>query len=837
MKKIYYSLVIIFSIVLWGCQVEEDVVFNVQSRTLQIKAEMPGEGNSSVDEKTRVSLQPGDTGIKVRWEVGDIVYFVFAEEGVAKGKTEVTLKAENISDGGRSANFEFEIPETVGSKFDLYSVHGGNGFDGYDLKVSTIAESTAADLNGFGQNVTMYHSVVEGVNYDPNIVINQSFQHIGSLFHIKLNSLVGATLSNITQAILWSHDDIFAVQNESGDITYNPLSGNLNTTNYNNELIFDIDQTNLAADGTLDFWGWYIPGSTESWPALGLKLTTADGDIIAANAQPARSSATDKGKAYHFYAIYDGEQLLFTNAAGDDNLTTMMDHRDGTVYKTVKIDNQTWMAENLKYLPEVSEPSNTSQLYPYYYVYDYMGTDVSEAKATDYYQTYGVLYNWHAAMDACPDGWHLPSRDEWSNMSEYLIANGYNYNGKTEGNYIAKAMAEPDLWETYSSAGAIGDRDDEYQEYENKSGFSARPGGHLNFNNVFDEITNDGYWWSSTDHNTHFSYYWHLMHNSNNLSNGYSSNARGYSVRCVRDSSPSTTYSLTVNQMPTVGGSITGAGEYINGQEVSITATAALGYEFVSWSGDVNLLNDVESSTVTLTMPSQNITLNAHYKAIDVEGNFTDSRDGNTYKTIKIGNQTWMAENLKYLENGVSGPEDGSINEPTKPYYYVYGYDGTDVEAAKATDNYETYGVLYNKPAATTACPEGWHLPSSGEWDELENYLINNGYNYDYTTNDNKIALAMAEPGLWSSYNYLAGAIGNSANDPNIQNKSGFSARPGGSRWSASSGNFPKSFRGVSENGYWWSSTISKNLRNSSNDLMEGYDHPDSGLSVRCVKD
>ncbi len=104
---------------------------------------------------------------------------------------------------------------------------------------------------------------------------------------------------------------------------------------------------------------------------------------------------------------------------------------------------------------------------------------------------------------------------------------------------------------------------------------------------------------------------------------------------------------------------------------------------------------------------------------------FTDSRDGNVYKFVKIGTQTWMAENLAYLPS-VVGSATGS---ETTPYYYVYGYDGTSVTAAKATSNYTTYGVLYNWPAAMGGfsssssnpsgvqgvCPAGWHLPSEAE--------------------------------------------------------------------------------------------------------------------------
>jgi len=97
---------------------------------------------------------------------------------------------------------------------------------------------------------------------------------------------------------------------------------------------------------------------------------------------------------------------------------------------------------------------------------------------------------------------------------------------------------------------------------------------------------------------------------------------------------------------------------------------------------------------------------------------FTDSRDGQVYPIVEIGSQVWMAKNLAYLPS-VVGPATGS---GTIPYYYVYGYDdGTDVSAAKATIDYHVFGALYNWPAALTACPAGWHLPSDAEFTILAN--------------------------------------------------------------------------------------------------------------------
>ena len=212
---------------------------------------------------------------------------------------------------------------------------------------------------------------------------------------------------------------------------------------------------------------------------------------------------------------------------------TFTDSRDGKVYKTVTIGEQVWMAENLAYLPSVVGPATESYTDPYYYVYGYDGTSVATAKATTNYQTYGVLYNWPAALSACPPGWHLPSDAEWTQLEEYLIANGYNYDGTTTGNQIAKSMANYSGWNTSSTVGAVGNTD--YPEYRNKSGFTALPGGYRSNKGTFNGVGLNGNWWSSTRYPTNNAWYRRLYYNTSSV-NSYNTNKDlGFSVRCVRD--------------------------------------------------------------------------------------------------------------------------------------------------------------------------------------------------------------------------------------------------------------------------------------------------------------
>ena len=193
---------------------------------------------------------------------------------------------------------------------------------------------------------------------------------------------------------------------------------------------------------------------------------------------------------------------------------------------------------------------------------------------------------------------------------------------------------------------------------------------------------------------------------------------------------------------------------------------------------------------------------------------FTDSRDGNVYKMVTIGDQIWMAENLRYLPS-VVGPATGSN---TTPYYYVYGYNGTNVNAAKATTNYTTYGVLYNWSASCSSCPPGWHLPSDAEWLELTDYLDGTGV----------AGGKLKETGTtnWTSPN--SGAT----------NETGYTALPGGGR------SYYGTFSTVGNYGNWWSATEYtatrawyRDMLSNNSDVSRYGSYKEVGFSVRCLRD
>ena len=242
------------------------------------------------------------------------------------------------------------------------------------------------------------------------------------------------------------------------------------------------------------------------------------------------------------YKIADIDSIIFYKPVIEEEETsgTFVDERDNREYSWVKIGEQIWMAENLKYLPSVVGPGTGSNSEAYCYVYGYDGTSISAAKATENYATYGVLYNWTAAMNGaessdanpsgvqgiCPDGWHLPSDAEWKQLEMYLgmsetDVNSTGWRGTVEGGKLKEAgtthWADP-------NAGA-----------NNESGFTALPGGNRDYNGNFHSIRSNGNWWSSTESNTNTAWYRGLYYYDSNVDRSYYYKSMGFSVRCLRD--------------------------------------------------------------------------------------------------------------------------------------------------------------------------------------------------------------------------------------------------------------------------------------------------------------
>ena len=268
----------------------------------------------------------------------------------------------------------------------------------------------------------------------------------------------------------------------------------------------------------------------------------------------------------------------------------LVDSRDGQSYKTVRIGNLNWMAENLNYESENS------------YCFDDKAINCVK---------YGRLYLGKTVMDVCPAGWRLPTEAEWAELIS--LAGGFKHAGKS--------LKSKKGW-LYGGNGS----DD--------VGFSALPAGIRYENGLYaNRESYAGFWSSSEDkgRDASSSYEFFSMNlryfdDHAKLDGEY--RRRWQSVRCVQHS-------------------------------------------------PVSLDSSLKKSATSV-----------------IKNSVTDPRDGRTYKTVKIGNQTWMAENMNFETEGSYCDEDGA-------------------------DSCAKYGRFYTWKAAMKACPAGWRLPEQAEWSIL----------------------------------------------------------------------------------------------------------------------
>ncbi|MCL2182308.1 MAG: fibrobacter succinogenes major paralogous domain-containing protein [Chitinispirillia bacterium] len=167
---------------------------------------------------------------------------------------------------------------------------------------------------------------------------------------------------------------------------------------------------------------------------------------------------------------------------------------------------------------------------------------------------------------------------------------------------------------------------------------------------------------------------------------------------------------------------------------------------------------------------------------------FTDTRDGETYRTVTIGDKMWMAENLKFSTPGSRCYENG-------------------------VSNCAQYGRLYDWDEAMSACPAGWRLPSSDDWDRLAVAVggIRSEHSDEKTVIWDWAGQKLKSRTGWKKHGNITHGIGT--------DEFGFSAFPGGSWMIGREGN--GSFHGIGGSGLWWSATETNGRGND-------------GLSVRC---
>jgi uncharacterized protein (TIGR02145 family) len=524
-----------------------------------------------------------------------------------------------------------------------------------------------------------------------------------------------------------------------------------------------------------------------------------------------------------------------------------MTDQEGNVYKTIVIGEQEWMAENLHtstykngdLIPNATDGNQWFNLTT--------GAWCFYNNDPQFECPYGKLYNWYAVADSrnvCPTGWHVPSDAEWTTLTNFLA-----------GESVAGGKMKSAGTQYWLSPNIAAD---------NSSGFSGLPGGTRYGNgDGFLDIGYFGYWWSSTEYNTNDAWGRDLYYDGGSSSRYIDNKRDGFSVRCLRttDSQQGSINNLdcgsannsgTLTQgtaasgvssiVPYTGGNGgTYDGQTINSSGViGLTATLEAGtfdtgagsltYSITgtpSTSGTASFTLNIGGQTCTLQIPViSNQPLSTHTCGSEnvhnpnlSYGSMTD-QEGNVYKTIVIGEQEWMAENLNTstYRNGDSIPtnitngfEWGNLTTGAWCYY------NNDAQFECP------YGKLYNWYTVAdprNVCPAGWHVPTDAEWTTVTNFLGGQ------PVAGGKMKSTGTQ--YWLSPNTSG------------SNESGFSGLPGGTRSSNNDGYFLS----VGANGYWWSSTEFgtfnawfRALNYSSGGAGRGTSPKRNGFSVRCLRD
>ncbi|MBT3935160.1 MAG: hypothetical protein HOF35_12945 [Bacteroidetes bacterium] len=443
----------------------------------------------------------------------------------------------------------------------------------------------------------------------------------------------------------------------------------------------------------------------------------------------------------------------------DGSCSNIINDIDGNYYETVIIGEQEWMAENLK----VTHYRNGDEIPT-----GFNGSDWSELSTGAFAvynddpanaDTYGNLYNWYAADDdrgICPDEWHIPTDEEWMELEMYL---GMSYedaqNVLWRGTDQGSQLAgSADLW----NSGEL-ENDPQF----GSSGFIALPGGHREeFDGNYYSIGNNGYFWSKTEYGNNNA--WHRIVSNNNseiFRNFASSPYYGFSIRCLKDDGL-----------------------------------------------DVFGCTDIEADNFNPDATENDGS--CEYSCIDI--------DGNSYETVVIGEQIWMAENLRvtHYNNGDEIPTNYSNSQWSALSIGAFAVYNDD------PFNMETYCNLYNWYAVDDyrgICPEEFHAPSDEDWTELTDFL-----------GESAGSQLAGDADLWN----IVGLVNNPA-----FGTSGFGALPGGYR-----NDVDGICYSMGDGGYFWSSTASGSDGAWSRRLyyytseVDRLNHSDlRGFSIRCLRD
>ena len=335
--------------------------------------------------------------------------------------------------------------------------------------------------------------------------------------------------------------------------------------------------------------------------------------------------------------------------------STMTDSRDGKVYRTIKIGNQVWMAENLNFKTDGSYCYNDS---------------------SKYCKKYGRLYSWSAANKACPEGWHLPTIDEFETL----------FDAVGEQSTAANNLKSASVWNN------DGNGKDDYS-------FTALPAGIRYSKGNYKYVGDHANFWSSIEYSSDSASYVNLYYGYDNARLLDHDKGDGMSVRCVM-------------------------GEPVAASSSSSAKLSSSSVDADGWSWDVpkeaRFNPNIKYDSIIDPRDKQ------VYKVVKIE-----VKDKNY-------SQVWMAENLNYADSvrtpSLKGQNwcynNDEKNCKVSGRYYTWAAAIDSV--ALANDSKNPLNCGYGKTCGINRgvqgiCPDGWHLPTLHEWGLLSVALGNAG--------------------------------------------------------------------------------------------------------------
>jgi len=628
------------------------------------------------------------------------------------------------TEGATDTSFQNIIVDDIHDTLIAYFPFNGNAKDSSGFKNDGIVYNASLTQDRFGNDSSAYY-------FD------------GDQDWIDIHTVT--IPSNKSQTInLWVKSEdkgnqlSYFLDNAEYEDIYNRISiknssaNNLHTlsTSYNGNVIHhgdpaydDWDMVTVTMDG--NYLRAFRNGTLTD--SVASELCTLGGLLVGCINTPSGNwflGSVDDLRFYN-YCLSDNEILTlfrengWTGNSAPDTVTDI----DGNVYKTVKIGEQIWMAENLRVMHyQNGDPitkitvnsewsnSNTGS------VCNYENNDSNAV-------LYGSLYNHLAVHDnrkIAPEGWHIATDDDWKKLEIFAgmtesQADGVWGRGTDEGR---KLKSETD-W----------DGTDEF-------GFNIIPAGCREMDNGnYYNIDSEARFWTSTENknttpDTLYTWARYLWSGDNRMVRFYDIPNRGYSVRCVKNSE-------TLNNSPNAEFNVTPKLGFVGNNFVFDCSNSSdiedpISKLQVRWDWENDGTWDTEYNYSKLdshqfenpgtymvkleVIDSQNLTDFSIDTIIVDDGNtgtVTDI-DGNIYRTVKIGNQWWMAENLNvtHYNNG----------DPISNIFNFEKWENMTTGAYRVENHFAFYNGFCAADSRNVA-PTGWHVPTNAEWAELINFV------------------------------------------------------------------------------------------------------------------